>query len=74
MTPEHDGNGWSQYEKLVMQTLTELKEDVKAIKKELAASNSEIALLKLKSSFWGALSGLGAYAILWVAEYLKRQP
>jgi hypothetical protein len=71
---DRDGNGWSQYEKLVMSTLQELKMDVKDIKAEQSRTSSEILLLKLKSSFWGALSGLGAYALLWAAEYLKRRP
>jgi hypothetical protein len=73
MTPEKD-NGWSQYEKLVLKTLEELRVDVKEMKREIGDQRSDILMLKIKSSFWGAISGLGAYAVLWAAEYLKRTP
>jgi hypothetical protein len=75
MTDRHDfGGDWSEYQRWVMESLKELKDDAKEAKNQLSDIRTEIAMLKLKSSFWGAVSGLMAYAILWGAEFLRRRP
>jgi hypothetical protein len=68
------GNGWDQYKKWVEETLKEMKVDIKEIKAMQVQEHTEMSLLKLKSSMWGGLAGLGTYAIMWTAEFLKRRP
>ena len=53
-----DGNGWNTYSKLVLAELRRLDADINKAHETLKNIEVEIATLKIKSSFWGAVSGL----------------
>ena len=61
-------DGWSEYRRLVMQELERLGGELNGLKAELGRAHTEIATLKVKAGFWGAVAGaipaLGA-ALLW---------
>jgi hypothetical protein len=67
-------SGWNEYQVFVIEALKRLETGVDALKDSQARVNTEIALLKLKSSFWGAVAGLGAYGLTYAIEILKRKP
>lgn len=66
-----DMDGWPENRKLILRELERLGEDIRSVVKgiadiregDLAELKTEIALLKLKSSLWGAVLG-GASGIL----------
>jgi hypothetical protein len=66
-----DNNGWSTYEKLVLDTLTRLETDIKDIKTIQNSQQTELALIKLKSSIWGAVSGMFTAIIAMTAAYFR---
>ena len=74
MTRDEGGNGWEQYQKLVLKSLEDIKESAKGMETRLREIELELALLKLKSSFWGGLAGLGAFAATWLIQYIARRP
>jgi hypothetical protein len=69
-----EGDGWEQYQKLVLSSLQEIKVTAKETEERLRGIELEIALLKLKSSLWGGLAGLGAFAATWLIQYIARRP
>lgn len=63
MDPRFDGaNSWSEYRRLVTQSLKDLDQDIKDITKDVNNMRYElgveIAQLKVKSAFWGAIAGV----------------
>lgn len=64
---------FSRYQLLIMDRLNELRVTQSDIVSHLSKIDTEIALLKLKSSFWGAVAGLGAFAISAGIQYLQRK-
>jgi hypothetical protein len=74
MAHADDAKSWSENEKFVIEAIKEFKVDYKALIKTVATIETEIALLKLKCSFWGAVSGIAAYLVTMGVEYLKRKP
>jgi hypothetical protein len=48
---------WREYRKLVLAELKRLNESLDSINRELATAKTDIALLQLKASAWGAVSG-----------------
>jgi len=61
-------NGWSEYEKLVLNELERHNNLIEGIRKDVSDIRSEIAMLKVKSGLWGML---GAAIPLAVAVGLK---
>lgn len=57
-SPNEQGNGWTQYQKLVLAELERLGDEYKEIKNTLSEIQLEIAMLKVKSGLWGALAGV----------------
>jgi hypothetical protein len=53
-----DDNGWDQYKKLVTDCLQRNERSIDKLTAEVVALRSDLAALKVKSSFWGALGGL----------------
>ncbi len=68
------GNGWAEYQRLVLGSLKEIKESAQETEVRLRNIELEIALLRLKSSLWGGVAGLGAFAATWVIQYISRRP
>jgi hypothetical protein len=48
-------NGWSEYEKLVLNELERHNNLIEGIRKDVSDIRSEIAMLKVKSGLWGML-------------------
>jgi hypothetical protein len=72
--PELSDSSWEQDRKLVLGSLDEIKESAKEMEVRLRGIELELALLKLKSSLWGGLAGLGAYLAVWAMQYIQRKP
>jgi hypothetical protein len=51
-------NGWSQYQKLVVDKLGEHDEKFTSIEDKLMKIQVDIATLKVKAGVWGGLAGL----------------
>ena len=51
-------NGWSQYQKLVMDKLGEHDEKFGSIESKLTQIQVDIATLKVKAGVWGGIAGL----------------
>ncbi len=63
--PRDDGGrredgGWDEYRRLVVDTLDRLDHNIGDLKKSVDVANINIAMLKVKAGFWGALGGLMA--------------
>jgi hypothetical protein len=55
------GNGWDQYQLLVLEKLAKLEENDKCIDKKVGDLRVDVAQLKVKAGLFGALAGfLGA--------------
>jgi len=59
-----DRNGWSEYEKLVLNELERHNLLIEHIRKDLSQIQAELAMLKVKSGIWGVI---GASITLFVA-------
>ena len=53
-----DSNGWSKYEKLVMDKLDEHDERFGNVEEKLTQIQVDIATLKVKAGVWGGVAGL----------------
>ena len=53
-----DTNGWSQYQKLVMDKLDEHDGKFSNIESKLTQIQIDIATLKVKAGVWGGIDGL----------------
>lgn len=51
-------NGWTAYEKLVMDKLATLEADVLAIDEKVTLLRIDVAQLKVKAGMWGAVAGM----------------
>lgn len=65
MTPTHpeDTNGWDEYRRLVVDSLGKIEARLQVIEDKQGKIATEIALLKLKSSIWGA-TGAGIVILI----------
>lgn len=52
-----NGNDWSEYQKLVMTELKRLTKECKQLADALAKMHVEIAVIKVRAGFFGALAG-----------------
>jgi hypothetical protein len=66
---------WSEYQRLVLSELAELKKGQDGMRQEVAHLRETMAELRVKSGVWGALAGAVPAAILLVIHFLsgKRQ-
>ena len=67
------GDGWEQWSKHVLLQLESIDDTLGAVQKEIVQMKIEIAMLKIKSSLWGALAGLGSAGGLLIWEMIKRR-
>lgn len=51
------GGEWNEYRNLVIVELTRINSTLDGIRSDLNSAKTDIALLQLKASGWGALSG-----------------
>ena len=56
-------NGWSAYQRMVLNKLDEMSDDIKEIQREQGRQSIDIAMLKVKAGVWGAAAGLVPFAL-----------
>ena len=87
MTPPRDDRredgGWDEYRRLVVDTLERLERNVERarneihdeagkLRAEISTLKSDVVMLKVKASVWGALGGLmTAIAAVLIAKFMK---
>lgn len=57
------GNGWQEYQRLVLHELKEHTDSLSEFSKELNSVKVEIGMLKVKSGLWGLLGGFVPVAL-----------
>ena len=55
---EGNGNGWDQYQRLVLDKLDSHTGWLKSLTRSVSKVETEISALKVKSGVWGILGGL----------------
>lgn len=58
-----EGNGWSEYQRLVLSEIHELKEDTRALRDSVAKMQAELSALQVKAGVWGGLAGLIPFGV-----------
>ena len=69
--PERDDNGWGEWRRHVLLQMEEHSKTLKEIKDEVKSMETEIALLKYKSSMWGAAGAALVVATYALFNFLK---
>lgn len=69
---EWRGNGWTQYQKLVLAELERLSEGNEAISERLNKIEINIAMLQVKSGLWGLIGGSIPVMIMIAVEVMKK--
>lgn len=67
------GNGWTQYQKLVLAELERHSSYLEDLKKHISRLEIEIATLKVKSGVWGLVGGLIPVLIAIGIELLSKK-
>jgi len=65
------GNGWQEYQRLVLHELGSLRQDLSEIAKEQGAIRVELGMLKVKSGLWGLLGGFVPVAVAVLLRFLQ---
>lgn len=65
-------NEWNRYQELVLSKLKNLEEGQDKIEDRLSKIEIEIAMLKIKSSVWGAIGGSIPVLIMILIEFLRK--
>jgi hypothetical protein len=60
------GNGWNEYQRLVLAELTRLDSSVQAIRKDMAEMRVAVEVLRTRAVTWGALGGI----VVWISTLL----
>ncbi len=71
MVKEDSGNGWNEYQRLVLSELSYLRESVKEIQTSQNTQQIELALIKSKATLMGGISGSVTAALTIVGAYVK---
>lgn len=61
--PLTGGNGWQEYQRLVLHELTSLRKDLSDLESGQNDVKVELGMLKVKSGLWGLLGGFVPVAI-----------
>ena len=64
-----DDNGWSKYEKMVIEKLDDHDDKFNGIENKLTQIQVDIATLKVKAGVWGGIGGLNPAVIAIVMFY-----
>lgn len=51
-------NGWTRYEKLVLEEIRALKEEVRALRDDQGQTRIDVAMLQVKAGVFGLVGGL----------------
>ena len=69
---EQKENGWNEWQKLILFRLDDQEKILQEVRSKLAEGSIDIAMLKIKASIWGAVSGGIIVLIMIAVEYLKK--
>ena len=77
---EHRGNGWSEYQRLVLSELKRLDTDlhslrfdeIRALRVQLAQLSTALEVQKVKIGIWGALGASIPVGISLVVQWMSR--
>ena len=68
-------NGWTAYEKLVLDKLDNHAERLEKIEHRMSTIQTSVALLKLKAAFVATAAAMGASVVVtWVFQVVSQQP
>ena len=74
MTEQKDhllgGNGWQEYQRLVLHELASLRTDLASLSKAQGDIKVELGMLKVKSGLWGLLGGFVPVAIAIAMKFM----
>ena len=73
MVKPGEGDDWAQYQKLVLSKLESIEETAEKLEARLRSVEIELVMLRVKSSFWGGLAGLGAFVATWLIQFVTRK-
>jgi hypothetical protein len=62
---------WDEYRLLVMQSLDELKVEVREIRKAQELTRQELVALKIRSGLWGGLAGTIPAIVIGVIAWIR---
>jgi hypothetical protein len=65
-----DGNGWSEYRRLVMNELERLNEVMEHLREDVQKVDDNVMSLKMKASMWGAAAGTIVAGFLQLIPFL----
>lgn len=65
------GNGWQEYQRLVLHELKAHTDTLSDFGKEQTAMKVEIGMLKVKAGLWGLLGGLVPVALALAAKIIQ---
>lgn len=68
--PLHGGNGWQEYQRLVLHELTSLRKDLSDLESGQGDIKVELGMLKVKSGLWGLLGGFVPVAIAVIMRFI----
>ena len=67
-------NGWTEYQRLVMNTLEQHEKKLELISHTLTDIKVEIGMLKVKAGLWGTIGGVipmaFAIAMIWIKKVI----
>jgi hypothetical protein len=70
MAPRDDGGGWDEYRRLILAALERLEAAIKELDAKMDLAHTDITMLKVKASLWGA--GAGAIASALISALVSR--
>lgn len=68
-----EGNGWSEYQRLVLDKLEGLEQGHKELSDAVAGIKTDIAVQKAKAGMWGAIAGFVPAIIMFVVDHFTFQ-
>lgn len=69
----NDLGDWSEYQRLVMSELQQLRADVKGAREEINNVRIEMTTLKVKAGLWGMLAGTVPAAVAVLLHFFGRK-
>ncbi len=64
------GNGWQEYQRLVLHELKAHTDSLSEFSKELNSVKIEIGMLKVKSGLWGLMGGFVPVAVAVILRFI----
>ena len=68
-----EAGDWSEYQRLVMSELRQLREDLKSARSEINDIRVEMTTLKVKAGLWGLLAGAVPSSVAVLLHFFGRK-